>query len=133
MADTETPVAKPKRARALRLLAGIVTIAGLGAGLWWAAFERGRVETDNAYVGGDIAQVTPQLPGTVARVAVGGTQSVNAGDVLVVLDDADARIAVAQAEAAMAQARQRFTQADASADAARARAAGRQEIGRAHV
>ncbi|OSZ63703.1 EmrA/EmrK family multidrug efflux transporter periplasmic adaptor subunit [Sphingomonas sp. IBVSS1] len=128
MAETETlaPAANPKRARALRILAGVVVIAGLGSGLWWAAFERGRVETDNAYVGGDTAQVTPQLPGTVARVLVGGTQAVNAGDVLVVLDDADARIAVAQAEAALAQAQQRFTQAAANADAAGARAAGRQ-------
>lgn len=120
------PKRAPARARALRLLAGGVIIAGLGGGLWWAMFERGRVETDNAYVGGDTAQVTPQLPGTVARVLVGGTQAVNAGDVLVVLDDADARIAVAQAEAALAQAQQRFTQASAVADAARARAAGRQ-------
>jgi membrane fusion protein (multidrug efflux system) len=128
MAETESlaPAANPKRARALRILAGVVVIAGLGAGIWWAAFERGRVETDNAYVGGDTAQVTPQLPGTVARVLVGGTQAVNAGDVLVVLDDADARIAVAQAEAALAQAQQRFTQAAATADAAGARAAGRQ-------
>jgi membrane fusion protein (multidrug efflux system) len=50
---------------------------------------------------------------------------VQAGDVLVVLDDADARIAVAQAEAALAQARQRYGQAGAMADAAAARAAGR--------
>ncbi|MBU6166770.1 MAG: HlyD family efflux transporter periplasmic adaptor subunit [Alphaproteobacteria bacterium] len=121
-----TATANLRRARALRLLAGGVVIAGLSAGAWWAAFERGRVETDNAYVGGDTAQVTPQLPGTVARVAVGGTQAVAAGDVLVVLDDADARIALAQAQAALAQAQQRFTQAGAVADAARARAAGRQ-------
>lgn len=130
MPDMDPAVASeatnPKRARSLRLLAGGVIIAGLAGGLWWAAFERGRVETDNAYVGGETAQVTPQLPGTVARVLVGGTQAVAAGDVLVVLDDADARIAVAQAEAALAQARQRFEQAGAAADAARARAAGRQ-------
>ncbi len=130
MADLDavaaTGAAKPARRRGLRLLAGAVIIAALCAGLWWALFARGRVETDNAYVGGDTAQVTPQLAGTVAAVRVGGTQAVQAGDVLVVLDDADARIAVAQAQAALAQARQRFTQAAAAADAARARAAGRQ-------
>ncbi len=115
----------PKRARALRLLGGVVVIAALLAAAWWALFARGRVETDNAYVGGDTALVTPQLAGTVARVAVGGTQAVKAGDVLVVLDDADARIAVAQAEAALAQALQRYGQAGALADAAQARARGR--------
>ncbi|WP_310474441.1 HlyD family efflux transporter periplasmic adaptor subunit [Sandarakinorhabdus sp.] len=117
--------ANPKRGRALRLLAGVVVIAALVATAWWALFQRGRVETDNAYVGGETALVTPQLPGTVTEVMVGGTQAVNAGDVLVVLDDADARIAVAQAEAALAQARQRYGQAGALAEAATARAAGR--------
>jgi membrane fusion protein (multidrug efflux system) len=115
----------PKRGRALRVLGGVVVIAALLAGLYWAIFSRGRVETDNAYVGGDTALVTPQLAGTVTEVKVGGTQAVQAGDVLVVLDDADARIAVAQAEAALAQARQRYGQAGAMADAAAARAAGR--------
>lgn len=115
----------PKRARALRVLAGVVVIAALLAAAWWALFARGRVETDNAYVGGDTALITPQVGGTVARVAVGGTQAVKAGDVLVVLDDADARIAVAQAEAALAQALQRYGQAGALADAAAARARGR--------
>jgi membrane fusion protein (multidrug efflux system) len=124
-ASVETPATNPKRGRALRLLAGGVVIAALLAAAWWALFAQGRVETDNAYVGGDTALVTPQLAGTVVAVKVGGTQAVNAGDVLVVLDDADARIAVAQAEAALAQARQRYGQAGAMADAAAARAAGR--------
>jgi membrane fusion protein, multidrug efflux system len=117
--------ANPQRGRALRMLAAVVVIAGLAAAIWWAVFDRGRVETDNAYVGGDTALVTPQLPGTVRHVKVGGTQAVGAGDVLVVLDDADARIEVAQAEAALAQARQRYGQAGALAQAATARAAGR--------
>ena len=107
-AETGKDTGNPKRARALRVLGGVVVIAALLAGLYWAIFSRGRVETDNAYVGGDTALVTPQLAGTVTEVKVGGTQAVNAGDVLVVLDDADARIAVAQAEAALAQARQRW-------------------------
>jgi len=127
MATTElaADTGNPKRGRALRVLGGVVAIAALLAGLYWAIFSRGRVETDNAYVGGDTALVTPQLAGTVTEVKVGGTQQVAAGDVLVVLDDADARIAVAQAEAALAQARQRYGQAGAMADAAAARAAGR--------
>uniref|UniRef100_UPI0012E260BC biotin/lipoyl-binding protein n=1 Tax=Sandarakinorhabdus oryzae TaxID=2675220 RepID=UPI0012E260BC len=127
-ATIETPVeaqGNPRRSRALRLFAGVVIIAALLAAAWWAIFARGRVETDNAYVGGETALVTPQLAGTVTEVKVGGTQAVQAGDVLVVLDDADARIAVAQAEAALAQARQRYGQAGALADAAAARVSGR--------
>ena len=119
------PGNNPKRAKALRTLALVVVAAAVLAAGWWAIFARGRVETDNAYVGGDTAQVTPQLAGTVREVKVGGTQAVEAGDVLVVLDDADARIAVAQADAALAQARQRYGQARAQADAAKSRVAAR--------
>ena len=124
-AGNSTPGGNPNRAKALRILGLVLVIAAALAAAWWAAFERGRIETDNAYVGGDAAQVTPQVAGTVTAVKVGGTQAVQAGDVLVVLDDADARIAVAQAEAALAQARQRYGQASAQADAARSRVAAR--------
>lgn len=124
-AGNSTSGGNPKRAKALRILGLVVVIAAALAAAWWAAFERGRIETDNAYVGGDAAQVTPQVAGTVTAVKVGGTQAVQAGDVLVVLDDADARIAVAQAEAALAQAGQRYGQASAQADAARSRVAAR--------
>jgi membrane fusion protein (multidrug efflux system) len=60
--------------------------------------------TDNAYVGADVAQVTPLIGGPVREVLVQDTQQVRRGDVLVRLDDTDARIAVAQAEANLASA-----------------------------
>ena len=60
--------------------------------------------TDNAYVGADVAQVTPLVGGPVRAVLVEDTQQVRRGDVLVRLDDTDARIAVAQAEANLASA-----------------------------
>jgi membrane fusion protein (multidrug efflux system) len=61
-------------------------------------------ETDNAYVGADVAQVTPLIGGPVREVLVEDTQQVRRGDVLVRLDDTDAKIAVAQAEANLASA-----------------------------
>ena len=60
--------------------------------------------TDNAYVGADVAQVTPLVGGPVKAVYVQDTQQVRRGDVLVRLDDTDARIAVARAEANFATA-----------------------------
>ncbi len=60
--------------------------------------------TDNAYVGADVAQVTPLVGGPVREVLVQDTQQVRRGDVLVRLDDTDAKIAVAQAEANLASA-----------------------------
>lgn len=114
-----------RRAKLLRMLALVVLAAALIWGLWYFLTQAGRVYTDNAYVGADSAQVTALVAGPVKEVRVSGTQAVKKGDILVILDDADQRIAVADAEAALRLARQRYGQADANADAARARVAAR--------
>lgn len=93
-----------KRRRQLTLLGGAVAIGVVGYGAWWLAFDSHYVETDDAYVGAETAQVTALSPGPVAKIFVSETQAVKAGDPLVIIDDADARIAVAQAEAALGQA-----------------------------
>ncbi|MGH1559365.1 biotin/lipoyl-binding protein [Caulobacter segnis] len=55
-----------------------------------------RRDTHDAYVGAETARVTALSPGPVAKIFVSETQAVKKGDPLVVIDDADARIAVAQ-------------------------------------
>ena len=114
-----------KRKKLLRILAIVVVTVAILWGLWYFLTQAGRVHTDNAYVGADSAQVTALVSGPVKEVRVAGTQAVKKGDILVILDDADQRIAVADAEAALRLARQRYGQADANADAARARVAAR--------
>ncbi len=100
------PVASPRatRKRLLILLAIVVAAGALAFGAWWLMFAGKTVETDNAYVGADSAQVTPLVAGPVAKVLVHETQIVRAGTPLVVLDDADTRIQVEQARAALGQA-----------------------------
>ena len=51
------------------------------------------------YSAAEIAQVTPAVGGIVSSVKVVDTQYVEKGDVLVVLQDTDARLALQQAEA----------------------------------
>lgn len=114
-----------KRAKLLRILAIVVVTVAILWGLWYFLTQAGRVHTDNAYVGADSAQVTALIAGPVKEVRVSGTQAVKKGDILVILDDADQRIAVADAEAALRLARQRYGQASATADAARARVSAR--------
>ncbi|MFN4358201.1 HlyD family efflux transporter periplasmic adaptor subunit [Sphingopyxis alaskensis] len=114
-----------KRRKLLRILALVVLAAAILWGAWYFLTQAGRVHTDNAYVGADSAQVTALVSGPVKDVRVSGTQAVKRGDILVILDDADQRIALADAEAALRLARQRYGQADANADAARARVAAR--------
>ena len=123
--ETPAVIAPNKRARLLRILGVAVLVAALLWGVWYYLTQAGRVETDNAYVGADTAQVTALIPGPVAEVRVGGTQAVKRGDVLVVLDPSDAKVDVATAEAALFQAQQRFTQASAQVGSARSKLASR--------
>lgn len=114
-------VSNGKRARLLRILGVSVLGAAAIFALWYYLTQVGRVQTDNAYVGADTAQVTALVSGAVQEVRVGGTQSVKRGDVLVILDPADAQVDVATAEAALLQAQQRFGQASAQVGSARAK------------
>ena len=123
--DIETPeeaaARSNKRKRLFTIFIVVLLVLAAAWGIWYFFTQAGRVSTDNAYVGADTAQVTAVVPGNVLEVRVGGTQQVKKGDVLVVLDDADARIAVAQAEAALRQAQQRYRQSLASVNAAQGR------------
>jgi membrane fusion protein (multidrug efflux system) len=122
--DAPPAVAPDMRVRRKRWLSifGLVLVAGVVIwAIWFFIARAGRVSTDNAYVGADTAQVTPLVAAPVADVRVANTQSVRKGDILVVLDPADARIEVAQAESAVAQAEQKYRQARATVGAAQGR------------
>jgi membrane fusion protein (multidrug efflux system) len=87
----------------MTLLTGVILIAAIGYGLYYFLVARFRESTDDAYVNGNIVQITPQVTGTVIAVKVDDTQTVNTGTPLVVLDGADARVVLQQAEASLAQ------------------------------
>ena len=76
--DTETSDTKPSAAagsgkrtmstrwRWLAGVGGAVGVIALGYGLYWAQVLRFHQSTDDAYVGGNVVQITPQISGTVA-------------------------------------------------------------------
>ncbi len=134
---TVEPQANPNRSRRRKLLGAIaatVLIGGAGFGAYRALVGSNYVSTDNAYVGADTAQVTPQVPGTVVEVAVNDTQSVTQGQLLLQLDDRDARIALAQAEADLARARRDFGRVSATGQALAAQVTARDaDIARARA
>lgn len=103
-----------KRRKLLTGIAGAVLLAALGYGGWYALVGSHHVETDNAYVGADTAQITPMVAGQVVAVLKSDTDLVKRGDILVRLDDSDANIALAQAEAELAKARRQFGQTSAT-------------------
>jgi membrane fusion protein (multidrug efflux system) len=87
-----------------RLFAGLAAAAVLAGGGYYAydtLVASHHVSTDNAYVGAYSAEITPLVGGPVASVEVADTQAVRKGQVLVWLDDTDARLALANAEAAL--------------------------------
>ena len=115
--EAELTAANPNGGLRKKLLSGLALVVVAGAliwGIWYYVTQKGRVHTDNAYVGADLAQVTPLVSGAIKEIRAVSTQMANKGDVLLVLDDADARVDVATAEAALLQARQRFSQARAT-------------------
>ncbi len=104
---------KAKRKKLLGYFAIILIIAAILYTIW-AVFFNNTVNTDNAYVGADTAEVTSMVTGQVAKVLVQDTQQVHKGDVLVEVDPRDAKIALAQAEAALAKAKRQYKQTQAN-------------------
>ncbi len=106
-ASTETKPAaptKPKKSRGFMLrLVGIVVLLGvIGWGLWYYFDGRWYESTDDAYVNGNVVQITPQIPGTVVSIGADDGDRVHAGDTLVKLDPSDADIALSEARANLA-------------------------------
>ena len=73
----------------------------IGGFVWWTNKQHYE-STDNAFVQADTVLVSPQVAGYVTEVLVSDNQRVEAGQVLIRLDDADARAELAQAEAELA-------------------------------
>jgi membrane fusion protein, multidrug efflux system len=109
MSTPQQPAAAPqnasngKRKRMMTLLVLVIAIAAIAYGLYYFLVARFSESTDDAYVNGNVVQITPQVTGTVIAVNADDTQNVKIGDPLVELDPADSRIALQQAEANLAQ------------------------------
>ncbi|MGA9853110.1 MAG: efflux RND transporter periplasmic adaptor subunit [Gammaproteobacteria bacterium] len=98
-----THVASAKWRIPLLILAAVIIIAVIAYTLYWAVSGRFHSDSDDAYVGGNIVTIAPQVAGTVVQVDADTTQLVNAGGPVVRLDPTDAQIALQKAEANLAQ------------------------------
>ncbi|QXL83699.1 HlyD family efflux transporter periplasmic adaptor subunit [Comamonas sp. NLF-1-9] len=107
MTATETSTAAVHaKARRRKRLAALVLVALVGLIAWGgydALIASHEESTDNAYVQGNIVQITPQVGGTVMAILADDNDFVHAGAPLVRLDPADTQVALHQAEAALAQ------------------------------
>jgi membrane fusion protein (multidrug efflux system) len=103
---TAATKAKPRltfKRLALIGLACVAALAGSGYGYHWWTIGRFLESTDDAYVGGNVTPISPHISGFIAEILVTDNQRVNAGQVLVRLDDRDVRAAADHAEAILKQ------------------------------
>jgi membrane fusion protein (multidrug efflux system) len=104
--DTQVPAPPPPettRKRWLAIVIGVFAAIGIAYGAYWAIALRNWQSTDDAYVSGNVVQITPQISGTVVAIGADDTQFVKAGELLVRLDQADAKVALDEAEAQLAK------------------------------
>jgi len=92
-----------KRKTLLALLGMAVVVSAAAYGAYYMTYARYHESTDDAYVSGNLVQLTPQVAGTVVAVNADDTQIVKAGDPVVTLDSADAKVALGNAEATLGQ------------------------------
>ncbi len=90
----------PKRRK---FLMPVIVLAAFAAGGWygyeWWTNGRFMISTDDAYIEGDIASISPKVSGYIEKVNVVANQHVKAGDALITLDKEDYRIAADQSQA----------------------------------
>ena len=88
-----------KRKKVLTTFFSAVGLIGAGFTAYYILYSSNFVSTDNAYSAVEIAQVTPSVNGIISDVLVTDTQMVKKGDILVKIEQTDAKLALDQAQA----------------------------------
>ncbi|CAM2161844.1 multidrug efflux pump membrane fusion protein EmrA [Paraburkholderia sacchari] len=101
--DVSSEPATPRRRLLVALLGVAVVASSVAYGVYYMTYVRYHESTDDAYVSGNLVQLTPQVAGTVVAVNADDTQIVKAGDPVVTLDNSDAKVALGNAEATLGQ------------------------------
>lgn len=90
--------AASKRKKGLSIFISLLILTALCCGLYWFFFLKNFEETEDAYVGGNQVMVSAQVAGNIAKINADDMDYVQAGDVLVELDDTNAKLAFEQAQ-----------------------------------
>ncbi|GLQ90730.1 efflux RND transporter periplasmic adaptor subunit [Dyella flagellata] len=104
-ADTsavQAPPANNRRGVLLRLLLAVIVLAAIAWTVWYFLVGRWYESTDDAYVNGNIVQITPRIAGTVISIGGDDGDLVKQGDVMVRLDRSDADVELQRAAANLA-------------------------------
>jgi membrane fusion protein (multidrug efflux system) len=112
--EPETKNGSRKR-RILFIGAGALII-GLIAGVGYWLYARQFESTDDAFIDGDIVQVSPKVSAYVKKIYVSNNQLIHKGDLLVELDPTDYELKLEQAKAQLATAQSQHGVAQANVD-----------------
>jgi membrane fusion protein (multidrug efflux system) len=111
---------KKKRSPVLPLMLVALLAGGGWYGYGWWTDGRFLISTDDAYIEGDIAIISPKVSGYVEKVNVVQNQHVRAGEPLVTLDRGDYELALSRAETAIEAANLAVSRIDAQVVGAQA-------------
>lgn len=103
-AQAATPNTAGKKRSFFFVLSAVLLLGFIVWAVWYGLAGRWQVNTDDAYVQGDLAPITSQVAATVVQVYAREGDFVPAGTPLLQLDDTDAQVELAQAKAALANA-----------------------------
>ncbi|EGH72673.1 HlyD family efflux transporter periplasmic adaptor subunit [Pseudomonas syringae] len=96
------PEQEPKSGKRTFMLIGlaiVVVILALGIWAWYEIYGQWSEETDDAYVNGNVVEITPLVTGTVISIGADDGDLVHAGQVLLKFDPSDAEVSLQSAEA----------------------------------
>jgi membrane fusion protein (multidrug efflux system) len=94
---------RSRRKKHIIIAMSLFILLGVFYGVYWAIFLRHIESTDDAYVSGNLVQITPQVGGMITAIHVDDTDFVKAGSTLVVLDPIDVQLTFERACAQLAQ------------------------------
>jgi membrane fusion protein (multidrug efflux system) len=98
MAEPQSPGNAGNKKKALTIFGAVVAI-GLIVGLAYNSYRKSHIDTDDAFIEGNIFTISARVSGNVKTVAVSDNQLVKRGDILVELDPADYQSKVSAARA----------------------------------
>ena len=112
--QTDTPTSSnnksQQRKKGLSIFILSLLLISIGSAAYWYFFIKGFEETEDAYVSGNQVMVSAQVAGNIAKINVDNMDPVQAGDVLLELDDTNAKLNFEQAKSNLANAVRQISQ-----------------------
>ena len=99
-----------QRKKGLSIFILLLLLISIGSVAYWYFFIRGFEETEDAYVSGNQVMVSAQVAGNISKINVDNMDPVQAGDVLLELDDTNAKLSFEQAKSNLANAVRQVSQ-----------------------